>query len=179
MMPIIVEDTFKDCKLPEYVEPYWSLIHACLYPEMERATWGPWPTQNIPLEKGRVNYLTIQEGWVEAEESQRRPGLHVDSPGEVKIKNGELEQLAEGQGDSQAYEGHHWGLGCCHFIPHKLHKVIRSASDEESYGESEPEEENNSECQSCSDCRGEKVHPLDFVTGPNIHNKSLCWRQVQ
>ena len=23
MIPFIVEDTFKDCKLPEYVEPYW------------------------------------------------------------------------------------------------------------------------------------------------------------
>ena len=80
-------------------------------------TWGQWPIENIPLEKGRVNYLTIQEGWVEAGVSQRRPGagLHVDGPGVVKIKNCELEQLAEGQGDSQAYGGHHWGLGCCHF----------------------------------------------------------------
>ena len=84
----------------------------------------------------------------------------MDSPGEVKIKNGELEQLAEGQGDSQAYGGHHWGLGCCHFIPHKPHKATISAFDEEDTddGESEPEEENNSECRSCSDCRGEKVH---------------------
>ena len=35
MMPFIVEDTFEDCKLPEYVEPYWNLIQVCLYPEME------------------------------------------------------------------------------------------------------------------------------------------------
>ena len=107
-------------------KPYgtWQSGSPFLCPEKERATWGRWPIENIPLEKGRVNYLTIQEGWVEAGESQRRPGLHVDSPGEVKIKNGELEQLAEGQGDSQAYEGHHWGLGCCQFIPHKPHKAI-------------------------------------------------------
>ena len=37
MMPFIAEDTLEDCKLPEYVivEPYWSLIQACVNPEME------------------------------------------------------------------------------------------------------------------------------------------------
>ena len=145
LMPSVVEDTFEDCKLPQYVEPYWSPIQESLYPEMEQATiaatmvGGPqtfWEDQRAGnLKKGRkvkfsvnfdvfvflwsedktrfqglgtwahgqlkiLRWRRLVEGWVEAGESQRRPGLHVDSPGEVKIKNGELEQLAEGQGDS-------------------------------------------------------------------------------
>merc|ERR1711974_63029 len=122
--------------------------------------------------KGKVNYLTIQESWVDEGSSQRRPGLHVDSPGSVKIKNGldtvggACPQLDDGQedlkspnrppaaegntvkdgenvevddgeaegedggeenkgeegfhlkggGDSQPYNGHRWGLGCCHYV---------------------------------------------------------------
>ena len=74
------------------------------------------------------------EGWVGAGESQRRPGLHVDSPGEVKIKNEAFEKLIEGQGDSQAYGGHHWGLGCCHYIPHLPHTAGRTTPEADEDG---------------------------------------------
>ena len=57
MMPFIVGETFEDCKLPEYVRPYWSLIRACLSPEIGRSYWHFWP-QEIPSEKGKVYYLT-------------------------------------------------------------------------------------------------------------------------
>ena len=50
----------------------------------------------------------------------------MDSPGEVKIKNGELEQLAEGQGDSQAYGA---GVSGISLLPYKFvgnsHEYIR------------------------------------------------------
>ena len=179
MMPFIAEDTLEDCKLPEYVEPYWSLIQACLNPEMERATWSPWPTDKIPLERGRVNYLTIQEGWVEAGESQRRPGLHVDSPGEVKIKNEAFEKLIEGQGDSQAYGGHHWGLGCCHFIPHLPHTAGRT--NQEKDGEDNgTEKEEEDESQSCSDCMNERVHvcQADKSKSEQSHNDNQTDTQM-
>ena len=178
MMPFIAEDTLEDCKLPEYVEPYWSLIQACLNPEMERATWHPWPTDKIPLEKGRVNYLTIQEGWVEAGESQRRPGLHVDSPGEVKIKNGAFEKLIEGQGDSQAYGGHHWGLGCCHFVPHLPHTAGRPTAEED--GEDDETEEEEVDSESCSDCREERVHVCraDKSKSEQLHNDNETHTQM-
>ena len=121
MMPFIAEADFEDCKLPECVRPYWSLIQACLAPEMDRSWHHLWPSTRIPSEKGKVNYLTIQvvhallghvlmtsshrypppshhhpshhlvhhtlygeqqESWVDEGSSQRRPGLHVDSPGD-------------------------------------------------------------------------------------------------
>jgi len=161
MMPFIAGADFDECKLPESIRPYWSLIKACLAPEMDRSWHHLWPARSIPSEKGKVNYLTIQESWVDEGSSQRRPGLHVDSPGKVKIKNGldtgECPQLdnpqedlkspnrppedggntvkdgeAEGEygdsrrledgfhikggGDSQPYNGHRWGLGCCHYV---------------------------------------------------------------
>jgi len=152
MMPFIAGADFEECKLPECVRPYWSLIKACLGPEMDRSWHHLWPSRRIPSEKGKVNYLTIQESWVDEGSSQRRPGLHVDSPGSVKIKNGfdtavggprldnlksppaygeivddgEVEDVEEkieedgfhmkGGGDSQPYNGHRWGLGCCHYV---------------------------------------------------------------
>ena len=60
MMPFIAAADFEECKLPECVRPYWSLIKACLAPEMDRSWHHLWPARRIPSEKGKVNYLTIQ-----------------------------------------------------------------------------------------------------------------------
>ena len=117
MMPFIVGETFTQCKLPEFVRPYWSMIEACLNPELNRHRSHIWPTHLYPSEVGKVNYLTIQEGWVEAGASQRRPGLHVDSPGEVRLRGEENEPGDKGRGSSQPYKGHHWGEGCAHSVP--------------------------------------------------------------
>ena len=57
-------------------------------------------------EVGAVYYLTIQETPVEAGQAQRRPGLHVDSPGQVKVRRG--------GGAAHTYFGHDWGRGCAH-----------------------------------------------------------------
>ena len=43
--------------------------------------------QQYPSDLGKIYYLTIQENMVKSGKSQRRPGLHVDSPGAVKIKS--------------------------------------------------------------------------------------------
>ena len=55
---------------------------------------------------GKVYYLTIDESWVEAGSSQRRPGLHIDSPGDVKVRSG--------RGAGHTYYGHAWGRGGAH-----------------------------------------------------------------
>ena len=64
----------------------------------------------MPSQLGKVWYLTVQDDWVEGGASQRRAGLHVDSPGRVNIANrGEEEPGMEGRGVSQLFEGHR----CC------------------------------------------------------------------
>ena len=93
MMPFIVGDTFEACKLPENIRPYWPMIESCLKPEINRVWCHIWPTRKIPSEVGKVNYLTIQESWVEEASTQRRPGLHVDMPGVVKFKKTDTEVL--------------------------------------------------------------------------------------
>ena len=122
MMPFIVGETFASCKLPSSVQPYWPMIKACLDPlcldpRLERAWHHLGSKEDIPSELGKVNYLTIQESWVEQGSSQRRPGLHVDSPGEVKLRGEENEPGDKGRGSSQPYKGHHWGEGCAHSVP--------------------------------------------------------------
>ena len=87
MMPFIVGENLKDCKLPDYLQNYWPLIEACLRPQYERRYWHLWPKSKIPSDIGKVYYLTIQESWVEPGNSQRRPGLHVDSPGSAASRS--------------------------------------------------------------------------------------------
>ena len=76
----------------------------------------------IPSDIGKVYYLTIQESWVKPGRSQRRPGLHVDSPGSVKIK-GDDHDYSLGNGKSQRYLLHHWGNGCAHYIGRKAEET--------------------------------------------------------
>ena len=121
MMPFIVGENLKDCKLPDYLQNYWPLIEACLRPQYERRYWHLWPKSKIPSDIGKVYYLTIQESWVEPGNSQRRPGLHVDSPGSVKIKGEDHDTKHQGldlkgNGKSKRYSGHRWGFGCAHYV---------------------------------------------------------------
>ena len=117
MMPFIVGETFESCKLPDYVEPYWKMIQCCLKPEIYKGKWHAWPRKFHPSDIGKVYYLTIQESFVEPGTSQRRPGLHVDSPGKVELKNATAEDNVErGKGTAQGYGGHYWGMGCAHII---------------------------------------------------------------
>ena len=92
MMPFICGHTFEDCKLPELLQPYSGLIEMCLKhqhskkldQELNYGFFGHCLGQS---DLGKVYYLTVQENEVKSGQTQRRPSLHVDSPGWVKIKN--------------------------------------------------------------------------------------------
>ena len=105
MMPYISKGyDFEDYKLPAYLKSYAKLICFC-------GTSGrSYDSEN---DKGRIFYLTIQEGWVEPNESHRRPGIHTDNPGSIAIKNsGKYTVSAEGAGEyGKNYYEHHWGNG--------------------------------------------------------------------
>ena len=65
--------------------------------------------KNHPSDFGKVYYLTIQETMVKAGTSQRRPGLHVDSPGRVRFKRENKTKktqkyTSEGAGSSDKFE---------------------------------------------------------------------------
>lgn len=63
MLPFIMGD---ETSIPVHYRHYCPLINAC----------------PVPLEEfGRVCYLTIQESEVDGGTSQRRPGIHTESPG--------------------------------------------------------------------------------------------------
>ena len=105
MMPYIYGgQEFRDYKLPGYLIPYFPLIKFC------KSKGGYYDSEQ---DKGSIYYLTIQEGWVEPHETQRRPGIHTDNPGPVRLKD--IDKLApqnRGSGISTLrwYE-HHWGNG--------------------------------------------------------------------
>ena len=133
MMPFIAGENFKYCELPNYLENYWPLIRACLRPQRERDYCHLWPKREIPSDMGKVYYLTIQESWVEPGNSQRRPGLHVDSPGSVKFKGEDHDAKHQGldlvgNGKSKHYNGHQWGLGCAHYIGEQNEELDESNS---------------------------------------------------
>ncbi|KAH9106402.1 hypothetical protein AeMF1_017984 [Aphanomyces euteiches] len=65
MMPFILGD---ERSLPESCRRYQPIILQCI-----RCLGYN--------EEGKVNYLTIHEGWVEPDRSQRREGLHVEASG--------------------------------------------------------------------------------------------------
>ena len=78
------------------------------------------PYPHVKSEIGKICYLTVQESFVEAGSTQRRPGLHVDCAGIVKIAGVEggkgdktILQGKEGDGESWKYNDHHWGHGGC------------------------------------------------------------------
>ena len=86
MMPFVMERTFEDSKLPEYLKPYWNeMINKCYYSPgsivMNRLI--------SHSEVGKVGYLTIHEGYVEKGESQRRPGIHTETPGKILVHQNE------------------------------------------------------------------------------------------
>ena len=105
MMPYIYGGReFQDYKLPDYVIPYFRLIKFCK---------SKGDTYDFEEDKGSIYYLTIQEGWVEPHETQRRPGVHTDNPGPVTLKG--IDKLAPQNQGSGSYTvewyEHHWGRG--------------------------------------------------------------------
>ena len=86
MMPFVMADSFEECQLPDFLEPYWPFIEQC----SSREAVKDYTMFHKTSDKGKICYLTVQESFVESGQSQRRPGLHVDCPGYVKIKNEEV-----------------------------------------------------------------------------------------
>jgi hypothetical protein len=90
MLPFVLGD--KD-SLPEDLQDYYDLIMTC-------------PLQDSEL--GKVLYLTVEEGWVNAGETQRRGGLHIESPRYTQF----LQQPCHEQGGSGGIPGRiGWGEG--------------------------------------------------------------------
>ena len=83
----------------------------------------------VKSEVGKICFLTVQESLVEAGSTQRRPGLHVDCAGIIKLAGAEkgegggkgsggksgrrTKEGKEGDGESWRFDSHHWGLGGC------------------------------------------------------------------
>ncbi|KAI9366004.1 hypothetical protein DFJ73DRAFT_955823 [Zopfochytrium polystomum] len=78
--------------LPLKCRRYSALVNRCLF--------------HCPEEMSQIGYLTIHEGWVEPGQSQRRPGLHVESPGYYKINEDDVNDSGEFK-----QKLHHWGFG--------------------------------------------------------------------
>ena len=117
MMPFLVGQTWEECRLPDNCKPYWPLIQACLEQEAARSYSNMWPRKRGQSQLGRVWYLTIQESEVEGGASQRRPGLHVDSPGKVELGEvGEGGLAQKGGGSAHPFSGHDWGKGCAMLV---------------------------------------------------------------
>jgi hypothetical protein len=99
MMPFIMGEKES---LPYELQPYYdSMIANC-------------PVD--PSELGKVMYLTVQESYISARETQRRAGLHVEAPG--AIRSG---------GSFVAAVEHGWGQGVA-LSPDELHGGIFIAS---------------------------------------------------
>jgi len=97
MLPFVIGNKNS---LPEELHDYWSMIERCR-----------------GLEKGSICYLTVQESFVEQDESQRRPGLHTETPGLLMRTPG------------STYEHHiHWGDGGHNGMGDILHDGIYMAS---------------------------------------------------
>lgn len=85
MMPFVMGDRKT---LPRELQPYYDMIIS-MCPIAEE-------------EKGEVMYLTVQESVVKKEETQRRPGLHIEAPSA---------SARHQSGDFVAGLEHRWGMG--------------------------------------------------------------------
>mmetsp|Transcript_88010 Transcript_88010/g.249340 ORF Transcript_88010/g.249340 Transcript_88010/m.249340 type:complete len:360 (-) Transcript_88010:124-1203(-) len=84
MMPFVMGDK---ASVPFEYHSYWPLIEACRIPGDQ---------------KGQVGYLTVDESFVEAGQSQRRRGLHVERS---------TVQTTPTRGGIRKRRVHHWGRG--------------------------------------------------------------------
>ncbi|OQR83139.1 hypothetical protein ACHHYP_15052 [Achlya hypogyna] len=88
MMPFIIGDRKS---LPPECQRYVQLLNECY----------------SPGQQGKVGYLTIHEGVVEAGASQRRPGLHVEAPNAMQLQTTKV----GGGASSFQWREIRWGRG--------------------------------------------------------------------
>ncbi|KAJ3018898.1 UNVERIFIED_CONTAM: hypothetical protein HDU68_010928, partial [Siphonaria sp. JEL0065] len=93
--------------IPNKLQRYAPLIAQCLI--------------HSPNEWGKIGYLTVHESWVDAGKSQRRPILHIESPGTVVRKDGRIVQ------ENSFHEGFAWGGGA------NVRKVVGLLDDAENF----------------------------------------------
>ena len=86
MMPIRMDQTLPQ-QLPANLQGYIPYIYACIRCD--------------ETQKGTICYLTIHESFVEKGKSQRRPGLHVELPGNIVGTMGKPHFAAWGGGFQQ------------------------------------------------------------------------------
>ncbi|XP_028391929.1 uncharacterized protein LOC114516601 [Dendronephthya gigantea] len=80
MMPFVMAKRFKDTRLPDYLKQYFEqIVGPCI----------------VESERGKIGYLTIHECFVEKGTSQRRPGIHTESPRVLMLKGGKGESKEE------------------------------------------------------------------------------------
>jgi len=116
MMPFVMTNSgFNYTKLPKYVKQYWQMIRSCL--------------EYDTTQEGKIGYLTIQESTVEPNKSQRRPGLHIETPGMVTI-GGNSQLYIKGGGDVQIEQHTRvtWGGGSWTYDVNKPKDGIYMAS---------------------------------------------------
>lgn len=100
MMPFIMSFNFKETKLPYNLAPYFRMIRYIL------------SRDKTQLKK--VCYLTIQESFAEKGRTQRRPGLHVENPGQLNIKSsggGQCNKVYHPPYNPNLGTSHPWGRG--------------------------------------------------------------------
>eukprot|EP01083_Nonionella_stella_P033529 91754_1 len=68
MMPLMMDFESLPEQIPNNLRGYLPLIHACLKAD--------------PSQKGKICFLTIHESFVKKGRTQRRPGLHIELPGQ-------------------------------------------------------------------------------------------------
>jgi hypothetical protein len=95
MMPFVLG---KKESLPEYLQCYYDCIQQC-------------PIEKE--EKGNVCYLTVHESFVHSQTSQRRQGLHIETPGLACSSSSSTASFLPGT-------EHHWGGG--HFYSPDVYK---------------------------------------------------------
>lgn len=74
MMPFVMRWGFESTKLPEYLRGYDMLLQRVAF--------------YCQKDCGKICYLTIDESFVDEGHSQRRPGLHIESPGMIAVNGG-------------------------------------------------------------------------------------------
>ena len=77
MMPFKMCHKFEDCFLPKHLRQYWELLIRPLLSTERQAS--------AKFEAEKICFLTIQESLVGSNESQRRPGLHIETPATIKV----------------------------------------------------------------------------------------------
>eukprot|EP01084_Bolivina_argentea_P252509 423852_1 len=75
MMPVEMNYETLHLQLPKQLNGYTQLLRACL--------------QADPSQRNTICFVTIHESFVEKGKTQRRPGLHIEYPGNINTVGGE------------------------------------------------------------------------------------------